>query len=1283
MRLLLVLLLLARSAEPVVFHNQFAVHVKGGARKADEVAARHGFVNVGQIGSLEDHYLLEQPRLRKRSAEESGEHVGRLDDDPEVEWFEQQTERRRVKRDVAQDEAASMPDPLFQKQWYLNHGAVDASDMNVQPAWRRGITGKGVVVTILDDGIQTNHPDLSRNYDPDASTDINGNDADPTPQDNGDNKHGTRCAGEVAAEAYNDICGVGIAYNASIGGVRMLDGLVNDAVEARALSLNPNHIDIYSASWGPEDDGKTVDGPGPLAKKAFIEGIKNGRRGKGSIFVWASGNGGRKNDNCNCDGYTNSIFTLSISSATQGGRKPWYLEECSSTLATTYSSGTPSHDQSITTVDQDERLRKDKICTSYHTGTSASAPIAAGICALALEANPNLSWRDMQHIVLLTANPKPLLHETGWLTNGVGRQYSLKFGYGLMDADAMVRLSQVWPGSGRQLICETDTLEPNVAIPSVGDEDVARVSITTAACEGTAKEIRYLEHVQCKVTLQFTPRGALHLVLTSPSGTKSSLLLPRTRDKTAEGFVDWPFLSVHFWGEPANGTWTLDVYRSANVPSASKTTGIIKKWKLLFYGTKESILKNIPKGGGSFEFLGDGNQRVSDGELEDQEEDNSVYKETDDYHQSIAPPEAFLNKTPVAGKDGCNVECKGGCGGRGPSADKCEACQHFNYGGVCLAQCPKGTYATVLGTCEPCNRNCLTCYGPLPTQCLSCKRRLLLDDAGRSSCVTRCPPGFRMSDDAWRCVRCPQNCLSCSEATCTKCRAGLVLSASGAGGCQAGCPSGFFPNARSSRCEACHDKCSTCTGPLVTQCSLCKENTFFYHRQCVPQCPAGFHPNRRIGECVPCPPGCAMCNSDEEDSGCSKCLPGYLLDGASTKQCVPAASLNCTAGTFRSGDGSGRCVPCHESCGSHCKGGTADGCLSCPAGHLLHISSCVDDAVCPQSTFPFAGRECRHCPHACKACDSLQRCTACHANYALSAKGTCVANCAPDEFDAAGICSRCHDECRSCEGPGADQCLTCPPGRLLFGGRCVRSCPRGLYESRDGLACLPCHSSCLTCFGGNVDQCTSCPAGRKLGGDRCVGCGDRQFVDSATGACSKCHSSCEGCFGPGPKQCTACLPPRHLNRANNACVPCCDGHMNSEECCQCDSGGNGGCLESGADGDKGSAIGGRWHRSFREDVIGSSSRSAFVLFCLAAALAMGTFLLLNWWRRARRRRRKRGVRSSRRMGKRRDEVPLMTMAEEDEDEEGFESEEESVMSNGNGSTLLLNGHRRTAPLAFS
>lgn len=72
-----------------------------------------------------------------------------------------------------------------------------------------------------------------------------------------------------------------------------------------------------------------------------------GRGGLGSIFVWASGNGGREHDSCNCDGYTNSIYTLSISSATQSGNVPWYSEACSSTLATTYSSGNQNEKQIV------------------------------------------------------------------------------------------------------------------------------------------------------------------------------------------------------------------------------------------------------------------------------------------------------------------------------------------------------------------------------------------------------------------------------------------------------------------------------------------------------------------------------------------------------------------------------------------------------------------------------------------------------------------------------------------------------------------------------------------------------------------------------------------------------------------------------------------------------------------------------------------------------------------------------------------------------------------------
>ena len=54
----------------------------------------------------------------------------------------------------------------------------------------------------------------------------------------------------------------------------MLDGFVTDSVEATSLGLNPQHIDIYSASWGPDDNGQVVDGPGPLATEAFLNGIE-------------------------------------------------------------------------------------------------------------------------------------------------------------------------------------------------------------------------------------------------------------------------------------------------------------------------------------------------------------------------------------------------------------------------------------------------------------------------------------------------------------------------------------------------------------------------------------------------------------------------------------------------------------------------------------------------------------------------------------------------------------------------------------------------------------------------------------------------------------------------------------------------------------------------------------------------------------------------------------------------------------------------------------------------
>uniref|UniRef100_A0A4W6BXA5 Furin (paired basic amino acid cleaving enzyme) a n=1 Tax=Lates calcarifer TaxID=8187 RepID=A0A4W6BXA5_LATCA len=542
-----------------VYTNTWAVHIPGGQEEADRIASKHGFINHGHV--FGDYYHFRHRTVAKRSlSDHRGTHV-RLLRDPKVRslfWV-----------------ICFLP-----PQYNSNH-----RDLNAKAAWELGYTGKGVVVSILDDGIEKNHPDLMQNYDPDASYDVNDGDPDPQPRYTqlNDNRHGTRCAGEVAAVANNGICGVGVAYNAKIGGVRMLDGEVTDMVEAQSLSLNPQHIDIYSASWGPEDDGKTVDGPAKLAKEAFLRGVTEGRGGLGSIFVWASGNGGREKDSCNCDGYTNSIYTLSISSSTQNGNVPWYSEACSSTLATTYSSGNLNEKQIVTTD------LKSK-CTDSHTGTSASAPLAAGIIALALEANKNLTWRDMQHLVVRTSHPAHLL-TNDWKTNGVGRKVSHSYGYGLLDASAIVALAKTWTSVGPQRKC---------VITMVSDHLLINMSVD--ACIGTDSHVTSLEHVQARLTLSYNRRGNLAIHLISPAGTRSTLLHPRPHDYSSEGFNDWAFMTTHSWDENPTGAWTLEI---ENVAGASDY-GTLTQFILVLYGTGSTSSSSSEKpqaGNGSCKTL--------------------------------------------------------------------------------------------------------------------------------------------------------------------------------------------------------------------------------------------------------------------------------------------------------------------------------------------------------------------------------------------------------------------------------------------------------------------------------------------------------------------------------------------------------------------------------------------------------------------------------------------------------------------------------------------------------
>ncbi|CAG5123637.1 unnamed protein product, partial [Candidula unifasciata] len=113
-----------------------------------------------------------------------------------VVFAEQQQLLNRVKREVMDESVTGkiaaregmVDDPEFSHEWYINQainnkrGDVPVTDLRVKDVWRMGISGKNIVITIIDDGLESNNTDLKNNYDPKASYDLNDHDNDPFPR---------------------------------------------------------------------------------------------------------------------------------------------------------------------------------------------------------------------------------------------------------------------------------------------------------------------------------------------------------------------------------------------------------------------------------------------------------------------------------------------------------------------------------------------------------------------------------------------------------------------------------------------------------------------------------------------------------------------------------------------------------------------------------------------------------------------------------------------------------------------------------------------------------------------------------------------------------------------------------------------------------------------------------------------------------------------------------------------------------------------------------------------
>ncbi|KAI8626738.1 peptidase S8/S53 domain-containing protein [Xylariaceae sp. FL1651] len=566
----------------------------------DHVASRLGLRNEGQLGELADHYVFRaakadhdvvrrevQNRRRTRSLDSMdildgvrSSHKQRLRapmqkrviPPPPPGFFPRQkradkADAKALEKQKSIMQTLDISDPIFNEQWHLFNPVQLGHDINVTSVWLSGVTGKNATVAMIDDGLDMYSNDLKPNYYAFGSWDYNDNRPEPKPTLS-DDRHGTRCAGEVSA-AKNDVCGVGVAYDSKIAGIRILSKQISDADEAAAMNYDFQHNQIYSCSWGPPDDGRSMDAPNLLIKKAILNGVQKGRNGLGSIYVFATGNGAPSDDNCNFDGYTNSIYSITVGAIDRYGHHPYYSEKCSAQLVVTYSSG---GGDAIHTTDVGENQ-----CYDGHGGTSAAAPLAAGVFALALEIRPDLTWRDMQYIALKSAVPIDL--ENGeWQPTTIGKQYSHTFGYGKIDSYALVETAKTWKNVKPQAWFYSPWLHVKKEIPQ-GNQGLS-VSFEVTKEMLAEANLERLEHVTVTMNVEHSRRGDLNVDLLSPDNVISHISATRKLDTSDKGYDDWTFMSVAHWGESGVGTWTLIIRDSI----VNDNKGTFIDWHLKLWG---------------------------------------------------------------------------------------------------------------------------------------------------------------------------------------------------------------------------------------------------------------------------------------------------------------------------------------------------------------------------------------------------------------------------------------------------------------------------------------------------------------------------------------------------------------------------------------------------------------------------------------------------------------------------------------------------------------------------
>lgn len=502
-------------------------------------------------------------------------------------------------------------DPLYPQQWYLNHNGgnqlVVGSHISVEKAWdiTRGV--RSVVVAVVDDSFDLNHPDFQGSGKVVAPRDFKQKDFLPLPDEN-ETSHGTACAGLAVAEE-NGTGIVGVAPGCALMPIRSTGFLDDESIEEIFNWAIEKGASVISCSWG----ASAVYFPLSLRQKAVItRAATKGRNGKGCVIVFAAGNANRPvNGTINEQNWPENILkgnvdwlsgfsvhpdVMAIAASTSLNKKAAY-----SNWGTSISVCAPSNNAPPGMSFQDKgyiftqpaiatsltglgMLTTDQLgsagydpgnFTGNFGGTSSATPVVAGVAALVLSANPDLTAQQVKRILQETADkivdsdPDPQLSLRAGTYDGDG--HSQWFGYGKVNAARAVQAAQQQRGGTSTATKQvTGNNNSQVAIP---DNDLQGIKSAIAISEsGVVKDIQ----ITANITHDYL--GDLEIYLIAPTN-QQVLLQNRTLGRGTKLQMTYTVRSHPILKQllsiSAQGRWQLWI-----IDYAVQDVGRLNNWEL-------------------------------------------------------------------------------------------------------------------------------------------------------------------------------------------------------------------------------------------------------------------------------------------------------------------------------------------------------------------------------------------------------------------------------------------------------------------------------------------------------------------------------------------------------------------------------------------------------------------------------------------------------------------------------------------------------------------------------